>query len=146
MDVTFVQNRSYFNSACFQRKNILGLEDRWDRAVEEESKKEKEDIETEKNDTTSKSIDINKDDRNRIIVDPKLRDNSSNISYSQLYSVSPNITSENPVETSANPLTNNETMAKRPKISISMCTPGRKNLLSLQLQLSTLKRVMKIMI
>ncbi|RVX09127.1 putative ribonuclease H protein [Vitis vinifera] len=61
-------NRSYFNSACFQRKNILGLEDRWDRAVEEESKKEKEDIETEKNDTTSKSIDINKDDRNRIIV------------------------------------------------------------------------------
>ncbi|KAL6334477.1 hypothetical protein AAG906_016018 [Vitis piasezkii] len=47
-----------------------------------------------------------------------LRENPIHPSYNQSESVSPTILGENPVETSPNPLTNNETMAERPKTPI----------------------------
>ena len=57
---------------------------------------------------------MNKDDGNRMVVHPNQRDNPRNPSYNKLDSVSPKIFAE----TSPSSLTNNETMAERPKTPI----------------------------
>ena len=74
----------------------------------------------EMNDIVAKIVD--KDDGNRMVVHPSRRDNPRNPSYNQSNSVSSTIRAE----TSSNALTNDETMAERPKTPIFNVYPRKK--------------------
>ena len=108
------------------------MEDRWDSDVEKELKEGTNIIAAEKNDVVAAEIIaemndivakiVDKDDGNRMVVHPSRRDNPRNPSYNQSNSVSSTIRAE----TSSNALTNDETMAERPKTPIFNVYPRKK--------------------
>lgn len=82
MDVTFVENQSYFNRTYLQGDNISRLENWVDWHVKG--------IETEKKYIVAGSVHADKGDRNKVVANLNPTDNPSNLFYNQLDNVSTN--------------------------------------------------------